>query len=111
MIFAYILIIALVGIGLLVYFEQKKTQQSMLQIIKNWCSIDSIQFERGLTKGKNYLSQMEKSVIDFIYKIVKVSARHGKGMRKTIRKKFDSHHLPKESSVFIQDLKNEIRSK
>lgn len=111
MIFVYSLIIAFIGISILVFIEKKKTQKSVLQIIKNWCSIDSIQFEKNLIQHKGQIKRIKKSAGNLGYKVTTVTARHGKNMRKSIRKKLDSHHLPKKSSVFIEDLKNKMKSK
>lgn len=111
MIFVYAVILASIGIIVMVFKEKQKTQQTVLQIIKNWCSIDSVQFEKELSKPKKRLYQMKKNITNVGNKVSNITAQNGRKLRIRIRKNFDSQHLPKKSSDFMKDLKKKIINK
>lgn len=109
MIFIYILIGALVGITIVLGIEHSLSQKSLLQIVKNWCNIDSVLFEGNLKKTHIYIVDIHRT-IRYLFKknlnkITSYSNQQGRLFRSLIRKKLHPKKNKQNSSHFIKKMK------
>ncbi len=109
MIFIYILIIASVGILVLLFIEQYKTKKTLLQIVKNWCNIDSVLFEEKLENTKKYIVKTTHDFFIFIkkkvMKIVNYVYLCGSKIKSFVRKTLHPQQDKQYSSEFINKMK------
>lgn len=111
MIFLYLLIIAVLGIGILLFLEHKKTKKGLLQIIKRSCSIDSIQFEKRLDRTKIVSNTFKKNtyllILTNFKKILRYFELRINTLKSGIRKKLHSDTQAEKPSEFIIKIKTD----
>lgn len=109
MIFLYLFIASLVILGIIAYFEHKRTGKNLLQIIKSSCSIDSVVFEHSLKKTHKRTESFKK----YIYSIGHISSKkalvfselQATKIKRAIRKRLQEESVQKEPSSHISHIK------
>ncbi|MFT6361404.1 MAG: putative transposase YbfD/YdcC [Candidatus Paceibacteria bacterium] len=111
MLFIYLLIASMIGISIVIIIEYKKTENSLLQILKKLCSIDSVHFEQKLKKTKNHSKALRKHVThlgkSYFLKFASKLESQGNKFRSLVRKKFHPETKTQEGSIFIQTMNEE----
>ena len=94
--------------SILIYFERKKTGDSLLQMMKKLCSIDSVNFEQKLKKTRYRSNTLQKYLYHngkkYSSKMYLELTSRGEKFRSLVRKKFHPETETKESSIFIQTM-------
>lgn len=112
MLFIYLAIISIIGITIIVLVERKKSNRSLLQILKKLCSIDSIRFEKELEKAHRYSLKSRIKMNSFwkinFSKMLSYTTLKGGRIRCFIRKKLHPETETLETSRYIKDIKGEI---
>ena len=106
--FIYLFIISIAGILIALRIEHKKTQKTLLQILKSSCTIDSVQFEKyvsALQVNTNTFKKYAYSISQItLQKVLEYKNLTLKKVRYFIRKKLQPHikkEIPSEFMVKI----------
>ncbi len=114
MILKIFFLISILGMIMIIILDRSRSFSAHLQSVKNWCSIDSVRFEKTMYTLKHDLHSYAQTVWkkvstvfhrgkDIVYTQGKELVRHSK---KTVRKKlFPEKTSPRKTSVFIEKMK------
>ena len=111
MVFIYLLGIALIGMVIIVGIEYSTSKKPLLQIVKNWCNIDSVHFEEQLKKtGISFTEKSNaigKSAKKHSESITQWSIEKSTNFRSSIRKKLHPDQNKQKESHFITKMKQD----
>lgn len=108
MAFTYLFGIAVLGIGILLFIEHKKTHSNLLQIIQRSCTIDSVRFEKNVDYIQNFSMKIKESVYNTtrksFKKVITLIQIPFKKLKYFIRKRFHSDTNIETPSEFISKI-------
>jgi len=65
MLFIYLMSASIIGIIIVIIIDRRKTGNSLLQMLKKLCSIDSVRFENNLKKTQDHSRKVKKQITTF----------------------------------------------
>lgn len=111
----YILVFLIsTGIFLFLFFiEKNKSKENTLHYIQKSCNIDSVRFEKQLTllqhKVKKQISYLKKIITKIKQESYFLIEKLVKKIKLLIRKKLFQSKEKKQTSSFIEEIKNNIK--
>jgi hypothetical protein len=106
--FIYLFVISIIGIVVAITVERKRTQKTLLQILKSSCSIDSVQFEKHVSAAQIKTNTFKK----YVHSISRISSKKAfeynnlalKKIKYFIRKKLHPDTKKEMPSEFISKI-------